>query len=372
MTRTLRTLSVLASLAVSGLGLSACGSSHSSAAGPTSSTTTTAAAGASALCPLTGTPAPGGVVPPRPAIAMKVDNYSLGPAPAEARPQSGLDYADVIFEEQVEGSITRYAAVFQCHQSAGLVGPIRSARWTDVQMLSELGHPLFVHVGGITPVLDYVNSSSLVNVDLGYHGSLETNPPGRYAPYDTYTTTQQVWSAISAPAKAPAPIFTYSTTVPAGEKVSQVHLDWSATSDIYWRWNPATGTWLRFYNVGSPSSPNVQPDLLADGVQNQAQNVIIQDVTITYGPWVENSQGGLEAESHILDNSGRAYILRNGVMVTGTWTAGPAGTPTTFTDASGHPIALQPGRTWVEIYPSGAPMVATPVTPTTTSTATPG
>ena len=205
MTRTLRTLSVLASLAVSGLGLSACGSSHSSAASPTSSTTTTAVSGASALCPLTGTPAPGGVVPQRPAIAMKVDNYSLGPAPAEARPQSGLDAADVIFEEQVEGSITRYAAVFQCHESAGLVGPIRSARWTDVQMLSELGHPLFVHVGGITPVLDYVNSSSLVNVDLGYHGSLETNPPGRYAHLHRHIRAPRARRRRTAPHRAGLP-----------------------------------------------------------------------------------------------------------------------------------------------------------------------
>ena len=359
-TRARRFAVTATAIGFAGLLLSACGSS----ATPKSTTTTTSTTVkrvAVALCPLTGTPAPGNVVPQRPAIAMKVDNYSLGPAPAEARPQSGLDYADIIFEEQVEGSITRYAAVFQCRNAPSLVGPIRSARWTDVQMLSQLGHPLFVHVGGIIPVLQTINASSLVNVDLGTHPTLEENPPGRYAPYDTYTTTHAIWSAISAPAKAPAPIFTYSRVVPAGESVSQVHLDWSGTSDIYWRWNPGTGTWLRFYNVGSASAPNIQPDVLTDGVQNQAQNVIIQDVSITYGPWVENSQGGLEAESHIIDNHGNAYILRNGRMIAGTWSAGAAGTPTVFLTRSGHPIDLAPGRTWVEIYPNTAPMVATPL-----------
>ena len=353
-------------MGVAGLLLSACGSSASKAS--TTSTSTTVKHVAVALCPLTGTPAPGNVVPQRPAIAMKVDNYSLGPAPAEARPQSGLDYADIIFEEQVEGSITRYAAVFQCRNAPSLVGPIRSARWTDVQMLSELGHPLFVHVGGILPVLAVVNASSLVNVDLGTHPSLEVNPPGRYAPYDTYTTTQAVWSAISAPARAPAPIFTFSRVAPAGEAVSQVHLDWSITSNIYWRWNPATGTWLRFYNDGTAASPDIVPDLLANGVQNQAQNVIIQDVSITYGPWVENSLGGLEAESHILDSSGRVTILRNGRLITGTWTNGPAGTPTIFLDGAGHRIPLAPGRTWIEIYPAGAPMPVTPATPVASTT----
>ncbi len=364
-----RALTASAAVALSALVLAACGaaSPSSTTAAPASSTTTTKAP-PPALCPLTHTPAPGGVVPQRPAIAMKVDNYSLGPPPAEARPQSGLGAADVIYEEQVEGSITRYAAVFQCRNAPTLVGPIRSARWTDVQMLSELGHPLFVHVGGILPVLAVVNASSLVNVDLGTHPSLETNPPGRYAPYDTYTTTQAVWSAISAPAKAPAPIFTFSQVPPAGQAVSQVHLDWSITSNIYWRWNPATGTWLRFYNDGTTTSPDIVPDLLANGVQNQAQNVIIQDVSITYGPWVENSQGGLEAESHILDSSGRVTILRNGRLISGTWTNGPAGTPTIFLDGAGHRIPLAPGRTWIEIYPAGAPMTVTPATPVTPTT----
>ena len=294
---------------------------------------------------------------------MKIDNYSLGPAPAEARPQSGLDYADIIFEEQVEGSITRYAAVFQCHDAPGLVGPVRSARWTDVQMLSQLGHPIFVHVGGILPVLAVINSSALVNLDLGTNPNLEIHPAGRYAPYDTYTTTQAVWAHEKQLTTAPSPIFTYSSTVPKGESVSQLHLDWSGTSDIYWRWNASTGTWQRYYNVGYQSQPNIQPDVLTDGVQNQVQNVIVQDVSITYGPWVENSQGGLEAESHIIGDSGRAYVFRNGRMITGTWSVAAAGDPTKFVNQAGQTITLQPGRTWVEIYPANAPQVVTPATP---------
>jgi hypothetical protein len=300
---------------------------------------------------------------------MKVDNYSLGPVPAEARPQSGLDYADIIFEEQVEGAITRYAAVFQCHNAPGLVGPIRSARWTDIQMLSELGHPIFVHVGGIQPVLSLITSSALVNLDLGLNGSLESNPAGRYAPYDTYTTTQAVWAHEKQLTTPPSHVFTYSTKVPNGQAVTQIHLDWSDTSDIYWRWDVATGTWLRYYNVGSPSAAVIKPDVLSDGVQNQAQNVIVQDVNITYGPWVENSGGGLEVESHIIGNSGKAYVFRNGTMITGTWVSGSASSPTKFLDSAGKVIALEPGRTWVEIYPAGAPQVVTPAVSTTTTTA---
>jgi Protein of unknown function (DUF3048) N-terminal domain/Protein of unknown function (DUF3048) C-terminal domain len=350
--------------------LAACGSSPK--AGPSSTTVaTTTTARATATCPLRGTPAPGNAVPRRPAIAMKVDNYSLGPAPAEARPQSGIDYADIVFEEQVEGSITRYAAVFQCYNAPSLVGPIRSARWTDIQMLSQLGHPILVHVGGIDPVLALINQSPLVNVDLGMHGGLETNPPGRYAPYDTYTTTRAVWALERRLTTPPAPIFTYSSSAPGTERVSQVHLDWSGTSDIYWRWDVKSGTWLRFYNVGTQGAPDVRPDLLADGVQNQAQNVVVQVVHITYGPWVENSGGGLEAESHLLGNSGRVFVFRNGRMIQGTWSANASG-PTTLRDHAGRVIALQPGRTWVEIYPDVAPVAVTPVAPPSTTTSAKG
>ncbi len=363
-----RSLSLVLTSAVCALLLAACGSPTATTTTTTTSTTMIVKKAAIVGCPLTGMPAPGNAVPQRAAIAMKVDNYSLGPAPAEARPQSGLDYADIIFEEQVEGAITRYAAVFQCHDAPGLVGPIRSARWTDIQMLTQLGHPILVHVGGIVPVLSLINSSALVNLDLGVNGSLETNPPGRYAPFDTYTSTQAVWALEKKLTTPPAPIFTYSSKRPRGQAVSQVHLDWSGTSDIYWRWSAVTNTWLRFYNVGSTSAPSIKPDILSDGVQNQVQNVIVQDVNITYGPWVENSGGGLEAESHILGNSGKAFVFRNGVMVTGSWSASSAGSPTKFVDSAGKVIALEPGRTWIELYPVGAPQVVTSAVANTTTT----
>src|ERR1022692_2000090 len=126
--------SVVLAGAICGLLLAACGSSKVA----TSSTTTTAKKVAIVDCPLTGTRAPGNVVPQRAPIAMKVDNYSLGPVPAEARPQSGLDYADIIFEEQVEGAITRYAAVFQCHNAPRDGRTSRCSRSWGTQFSSTL------------------------------------------------------------------------------------------------------------------------------------------------------------------------------------------------------------------------------------------
>lgn len=351
-----RRFALAAMATASGLLLVACGASGSS--GPATTTTLRPVA----LCPLTGTPAPNGVVPARPAIAMKVDNVQYGAVtspPQFARPQSGLQDADIVFEEQVEGSITRYAAVFQCRQ-APLVGDIRSARQIDIGILSQLDAPLVVHVGGIVPVIDNIDHSTLVNVDLGNYQNLQVNPPDRVPPYDDFTTTKAIWALFPHRTTPPPPIFTFSRSPVGGRAVSQVHLDWSITSDIYWRWDKATGTWMRFYdNSDGNGPPLIQADLLQDGVQNQAQNVVVQVVHITYGPWLENYEGGLEAQAKIADSSGRAYIFRNGKMIVGTWSHGPLTSPTVFTDAQHRVIPLAPGRTWVEVYPDVAPIVVT-------------
>jgi hypothetical protein len=311
-----------------------------------------------ALCPLTGTRAPGGAVPRRPALAVKIDNYSLGSPPAEARPQSGLNDADVIFEEQVEGAITRFVAVYQCRAAPLPVGPIRSARAVDIGILSELSHPLLVHVGGIAPVIARINYSTITNLDLGNYPSLNINPPTRFAPYDTYTRTSWIWGLAKHRLTPPAPIFTFSKLPLPGRAVSQIHLDWSITSDIYWRWDKTTGTWLRFYDnaASQPGPPLIQPDLLANGVQNQVQNVVIQVVHIYFGPWYENFEGGKEVQAHIAYSSGRAYVFRNGKMIAGVWTHGSLTSPTVFKTSTGKVIALAPGRTWVEVYPSVAPI----------------
>ena len=98
--------------------------------------------------------------------------------------------------------------------------------------------------------------------------------------------------------------------------------------------------------------------------QNQAQNVVVQVVHITYGPWLENDLGGLEAQAKIADNSGKLYVFRNGRMIVGTWRHGSLTSPTQFYDAQCNVIALSPGRTWVDLYPDVATVAPTfPATP---------
>ena len=344
-----RAWGVLATAGLTGLLLSACSSSpaHHDAAAKVKPTTTTTTAPPPA-CPLTGVPAPGGTVPQRPAMAVKIDNYPAG------RPQSGLDKADIIFEEPVEGGITRFAAVFQC-QDAALIGPVRSARNIDIGILGQLGTPLLAHVGGINPVLANINASPVVNVDIGDSQSLMIHPAGHVPPDSDYTSSAIVYGTHPTMTTPPQPLFTYSdTTPPGGTAISSVNINFSGTSNVTWKWNEATNTFLRYYN-------GTTPDMLADNVQNQAANVVVQYVQISYGPWLENDEGGMEVQADLYPNaSGAAVIYRNGYAIPGTWHRTTLGSPTQFVNAFGVTIPMQPGQTWVELVPNTIMATTTP------------
>jgi hypothetical protein len=306
--------------------------SHSSVPAPT---VTNPPAPAGPPCPLTGTPSRGGV-PQRPAIAVKVDNYP------DARPQSGLDKADVVFEEPVEGLITRFVAVFQC-QGATSIGPVRSAREVDVQILDQLSHPLFFHVGGIDPVLSMIASANVDNLDLGYHASIVTHQPGRYAPYDTYMSTTGGWSLAPSDTSVPQPLFTYGPNPPPGAAVSSINIPFSPTNNGTWTWNAALGQWQLYYG-GAPA-------MLSDGTQIAATNLVVERVTVTYGPYVENAEGGLEVESHLI-GTGPLTVLRGGQAITGIWQRSSLASQTSLLASNGTVIPLAPGNTWVEIVPT--------------------
>ncbi len=315
-------LLVSCALGICGMALTSCASGSGSLAGRTPGS------GSLVDCPLTGAPpSDGSGVSNRPALAVKVDNY-----PA-ARPQSGLDKADIVFEEPVEGGITRYVAVFQCQQAA-LVGPIRSARNIDIGILGQFGHPLLVHVGGIRPVLANIDASPLVDVDLGAHPSVIQHVAGRVAPYDTYASTSALWDLEGGRSSPPPAIFSYSASPPRGTPAKTVAIPFSDSSNVVWRYDPSLGSYLR--NYGST------PDILSDGHQNAAANVIVQIVHITYGPWLENSAGGLEVQANLYQSAtGRAEIFRNGLEVTGSWSRNGLSRSTQFTAANGSPISAR-------------------------------
>lgn len=173
--------------------------------------------------------------------------------------------------------------------------------------------------------------------------------------------TATVWALDPTDTTPPTPIFQYSATPPTGSVAgsgTSVHIPFSSTSDVTWQWSASAGKYLRYYS-GSP-------DTLLGGGQTAATNVVVMTVHTSDGPWVENSEGGLEVFV-TQTGTGPVVVMRNGRAIDGTWTRSTLTQPATLTASNGSPITLQPGNTWVELAPVGIPVTPAGSAPTTTA-----
>jgi Protein of unknown function (DUF3048) N-terminal domain/Protein of unknown function (DUF3048) C-terminal domain len=290
-------------------------------------------------CPLTGTEVK--EVPDRPVLAVKVENLP------EARPQAGLNKADIVYEEPVEGGITRFIVLYQC-QDAERIGPVRSGRLTDPPVLVQYGHPLFGYAGGVPPVLDAIRKAGIKDVNFNIAADAYEQDPNRSAPHNTYTSTKALYKAGHTDEGPPDPVFSYDTDVPDHAKqVKSAHLYFSGSSDVYWKWDGKRGVWLRYHGD--------VPHTVEGDVQVAAKNVVIQVVKIKY-TGIYDVAGSPSPEA-ITVGSGKAYVLRNGRVIAGKWTRSSEDDTTQLETKSGDEIKLAPGNTWVELYPNDRPPV---------------
>jgi hypothetical protein len=272
-------------------------------------------------------------VPNRPALAVKVENLPI------ARPQTGLSWADIVYEEPVEANITRFIAVYQC-SDASRIEPVRSGRLTDPDILVQFGHPVFGYAGAVPQVVTRVAQRGIIDVNVDRAANAYHRDPNRPQPHNLYTSTQALYAAAHTRQPAPKPIFTYDTTAPAGAKrVSVIHIPFSVFSDVFWRWSSSKKAWMRFHGT--------VPHTLSDGTQVSARNVVVQIVQITLTD-VKDVNGVPSPYVHSV-GSGRAYIFRNGRVIMGKWVRPTLGAITKFEDAQGNEIPLMLGNTWVEL-----------------------
>lgn len=345
--------------------LAACSSPHK-AAGPTKPPSPTPSPSPSPVpvvavaptCPLTGLAPPGGTVPSRPALAVKVPNDDGG-----ARPQVGLDGADLIYEEPVEGGITRFVAVFQC-QDAGRIEPVRSARESDPQILEQLGKPIFAHAGQSAPVGLAIAAAASAGslIDASYSGTAYAGDfhrdSSRAAPDNLYTSTAELYKTAGPGAGVPpTPVFPYfsaTSTVTATVAPSPpVEPGTVPGATLYapfsgpafnptWTWVPAKGRYLRSYGG--------KPALLAGGAQISAANVIVQQVSVTLTQYVD-AAGNHTNTLGLTGTGATAIVCRLGSCVRGTWSRPSASGLTQYLDPTGQPVPLAPGNTFVELQP---------------------
>lgn len=352
-------------------GLVAVGCSHKKAAvvGPTSAASPSAAA-APSTCPLTGVVPAGGSVPNRPALVAKIPNDSTARGH-----QSGVDTADIVYEEPVEGGITRWAAVFQC-QDADKVEPIRSGRGVDLSIVAQLSKPIFVHAGGFANIgsdheLSDLQAANVLDADLlSTAFSADSHRDSALAsPNNLYFGTQAIYArAGSAAGGAPKPVFTFSSALTASPSAAPsgspavtatgtvtgtvagatVKVPFSAAPyNVTWTWDATNGVYLRNYDSGKTEAAAK----LANGTQISARNVIIQEVAVSATGPVEDSQGSKE-NLVTMDGTGKALVCRMGTCVQGTWSRQSGSAATQFLDASNVPIPMAPGTSWVELLPN--------------------
>lgn len=291
---------------------------------------------ASTKCPLTDLPAPGGKVPTRDPLAVKIGNEET------ARPQSGLNEADIVFDTPAEGGIMRYIAVFQCNDAKS-IGPIRSVRWVDWHVLQVFKHVALAFVGGVNPNQEAVASLPFIDDanDFLHYGAYH-HDPARTAPDATYSSTQALWSLFPKRA-APAPIFRYTSALPADEahNASSLAINFSAGTDVVWKWDASTGQWVHTYaGAGTDIDANT-------GQPVTATNIIVQIVHYTIGPYVESTGGSGDVQSQTVGTE-HGWIFRNGQYVRVTWHRASYNSTTTYLDAKNQVVGLAPGRTWVE------------------------
>jgi len=294
-------------------------------------------------CPLTGVVPKSGRVPDRPALAIKVENLP------EARPQAGIESADVVYEEPVEGGITRFIVLFQCHDSKR-VGPVRSARFTDVDILPQYGtQTLFGYAGGAPPVEQRVQDSGLADVNFQQPkaASAYVRDPNRDPPHDLYTSTGGLYRAGGTTGGKPTEVLPFSSDLPErAKRASVVHLDFSSTANVSWTFAKGRGVWVRSYDTG--------PADLENGRPISARNVVVQVVRLKDTNIVDAA--GTVSPEVVATGTGPVLVFRNGRVVHGTWSRPSLSDVTTYRDAKGHAIDLAPGTTWVELYPQDAPV----------------
>ncbi len=282
--------------------------------------------------PLTGL---AGNAQTRAALVVKIDNSEA------ARPHTGLDAADLIIEEEVEGGITRLAAVF--HSAGGDIGPVRSGRTTDISYLSGLGRPILAYSGANELTETMLLRQELVQNLGALRFGAYWRSSSRRAPNNLFTSAPQLWAA--AQASTPPAQFTYRApdTASRGRDVTAAVVAFPAVS-IDWVWSDTAGSWSR--------SQRGTAHALVDGTTLTAANVVVVEVAeIPTG--MKDSSGAVVPE-FVFVGSGPATVLSDGKAVSGVWTRPTLRDAATLTRGDGSVIELTPGVTWIEIVTPGS------------------
>ncbi|MCB1247502.1 MAG: DUF3048 domain-containing protein [Acidimicrobiia bacterium] len=268
-------------------------------------------------------------------VAIKISNSP------EARPQSGLMEADIVYEILVEGGLTRFLAVFQS-EDLDWVGPVRSGRPTDAEVVRPYDGPF--QVSGAQPwVKDIFASKDLKMIyDTGVTTWREHH---RSAPHNLYTSTllirdyadERGWNDDN-----PGNMFAFGEPTESDEEATEIVLDWSAHPPVRWVWN---GEVYERFNADVP-----HPWITKDGDTGIVSTPVL--VVITGDRYTASPSGsGSSVPAIHTVGSGPVQVFMNGTVVEGTWSRDADTVPFTLTTDDGSEIVLPPSKIFVAIFP---------------------
>jgi len=276
--------------------------------------------------PLTGEPI-GSAVPGHPVIIVKIDNTG------SAAPQLGLNRADLVVEELVEGGSTRYAAFFWEHQPM-LVGPVRSMRATDIG-IARPADALLVAAGGAPPTRRRIKAAG---IDLAEEGDVGfSRDDSRVAPYNLMVNLDELAGSLSEadPPGAYLP-FGPEDDWPGGKKARTIEAEFSGMHTTSWRFEEGTG-WVRLGSLAKQGD-----DFIPD-------NVLVMRVRVGDAGYLDPA-GNPVPESKVV-GTGDATLFHDGEAVEARWAKDGTDAPIELTTRDGEDLTVPVGSTWIELVP---------------------
>ena len=276
------------------------------------------------VSPFTGEP----VKSLRTVLAVKIDNIVY------ARPQTGLTDADIVYVLPVEGGLTRFLAIFSSHIPP-VIGPVRSARADDLELLRQFGRPAFAWSGAqprLTGVIEHDSRIVDLSADLmgGYYRDYN-----RIAPYNLYAQTRTLLAEAKGASKAHSIGFEFGTANPGGRRTASASVSYPAASYRF-TWSARRGRWLVWMDGARAAS--------TEGPQLSAATVVIQHTLVRTSNYKEYGRRPPFASTM---GHGTAIVLRNGREYQVRWSRPRADGGTSFTTLSGQPMRFAPGPVWI-------------------------
>ncbi|WP_308250597.1 DUF3048 domain-containing protein [Nonomuraea rhizosphaerae] len=279
--------------------------------------------------PFTGLPMKGAA---KQVLAVKIENTAAG------KPQMGLQSADIVYVEQVEAGLTRLMAIFSSKLPAK-VGPVRSARISDLHIVPQFGKPAFAYSGVQSKMLPFMAKASLYDVGDTRNPGAFFRQPGRFAPYNLFATTKKLLTRAPGADKAKDIGFTFGDAPAEGgvDKKSYT-VKWPGARFTF-AWSEADSKWLIWQDG--------KKDMAAEGGQLGAPTIVVQYTKTERSQFHDKNQ----SYTPLVHSTGKgsAVVLRDGKAYKAKWERESEEAGTTFTTTSGEPMNFAPGQVWVAL-----------------------